>query len=706
MLHAITCLLGALLLFSLEPMLGKALAPSFGGGAQVWITCMLFFQVVLLLGYAWAFWIVRLLPPRSQRLLQGLLLGGALLLLLVQGARGVPFVPFRGHAVLGEGSLGVMLTLLGSCGLPFMALSTTSPVVQAWFSGTFPERSPYRLYAASNAGSLVGLLAYPFLVEPFIGLSLQAWLALGLFAVYCCLVACLGWWIPAGGQVQPEALPPPSWRQNGKYLLSSAAGDAVLMSATTFQTLHVVAIPLLWVGPLAFYLLTFILVFEGRPLWHHPRVLALALLLLALCACALASFSPGEKWKCLVASNGAVFFGGLVCHGYLHRERPQTGSLTGYYLYIAFGGVLGGLAVSLGAPLLLDRQLELGLSVALAGLVGALALRMGTASWLDWRRWVWIPALAAGGWLLRVEFAQPGLHMRDFYGTLRVRAVEGNFLLFNGGTLHGVTNVAQPEKPLSYYGPGSGAARTLQALRARQGSLKAGVIGLGVGTLGLYAQPGDAWTFFEISPAVMKVAGPESPFFPATRIMKSRPELLLGDGRRLLEVERASGRLRGFDLLVVDAFSGDSVPWYLLTVEALDLYLAHLAPEGVLAIHISNPMPLERVCLSLARARNLYGCIHSSFKSLPTVGDSYSEELGSTYILMSRRPEILRDPLVSEGLIMGFGPKVFSGGHPDSALVLAYASDAPWTDERSALSNLLFRRSAFAREGEPGRRRE
>jgi len=706
MLHATTCLLGALLLFSLEPMLGKALAPSFGGGAQVWITCMLFFQVVLLLGYAWAYWIVRRLSPRRQGLVHGLLLGAALLLLLLQGAKTVPFIPFKGHAGSAEGTVGVMLTLMYSCGLPFLALSTTAPLVQAWFFRTFPERSPYRLYAASNAGSLAGLLAYPFLVEPFLGLSLQAWLAAGLFAVYAGLVVRLGWLAPADQTSRPEPPLPLPWRRRGKVLLGSAAGVALLMGATNVLTLRVAAIPLLWVGPLAFYLLTFILIFDGRPVWQHPWVQALALVLLALCAFVLASASLGEIWKCLAAANGAVFFGGLVCHGYLHRERPEARSLTSFYLTIALGGVLGGLAVSVGAPLLLDRPLEFGLSVALAGWVGALALFHGTSSWKDLRRWAWIPALAAGGWLVQGELRQPGMHARDFYGTLRVRALDGNLVLFNGSILHGVTNVAQPSKPLAYYGPGSGAARCLQALRARKGGLKAGVIGMGVGTLGLYAQPGDAWTFFEISPAVMQVAGPDSLFFPATRIMSPRPELLLGDGRRLLELERASGRLRGFDLLVVDAFSGDSVPWYLLTVEALDLYLAHLAPEGVLVIHISNPMPLERVCLSLARARNLFGGIHSNARSLKHGGYSLSEELPATYFLMSRRPEVLRDPLVAEGLVMGFGPKIFSGGHPDSALVLAYASDAPWTDERSALSNLLFRRSAFVKKGDPWRQGE
>jgi hypothetical protein len=267
-------------------------------------------------------------------------------------------------------------------------------------------------------------------------------------------------------------------------------------------------------------------------------------------------------------------------------------------------------------------------------------------------------------------------------------------MLVNGVTVHGAVNLRNPRLPLAYYAPGCGAARALQVLRTRRPNLKVGVLGMGIGTLGLYDLPGDAWTFYEISPAVVAIAAPGSPSFPTLGSMPDRPEILLGDGRTILEAERRQGRRRNFDLLVVDAFSGDTVPWHLLTREAMDLYLDHLAPDGILAFHISNPLPLERVLLAHARNLNLYGIVHITN---PPGGANPGNPKGMSaiYMLLARQPDAIRDPRIMAGLALGFGPKVFSGRHPDSATVLPLASDRPWTDERSALSDLVFHRSFF-----------
>jgi SAM-dependent methyltransferase len=682
MVHALACFLGSFLLFSLEPMLGKAMTPRFGGGAQVWMTCLLFFQGTLLLGYLWAFGIVRRLAPGNQVRVHGLLLAAALAQLLAQGVRGLPFLPFWRQTQQNTANpLHLLAVLGGASALALVALAATAPLVQSWFAQDRPQTSPYRLYAASNLGSLAGLLCYPFVVEPLLGLPAQAWVATGLFALYAGATLVLG---RPGTRAALPALPSPlqPWTRQAPWVLASAVGVLLLMGASNHLVMLAAAIPLIWVGPLALYLLTFALVFEGRPWWETPRAAGLWLALLAVCAGVLARYPAGHFWPVLAADHGVVFFGGLLCHGFLHRRRPEPSGLVGYYLILAVGGVVGGLLMALVAPLVFDRRYEYGLGLLLAAAVGVWALGPGL-----WRRWALVPALAAlaaGAWLLWTDVKAPGRFFRDYYGVVRVANLEGQRVLMNGRVIHGSFDPLHPDRPTTYYSPDSGVGRTLASLRARRGTLRVGVVGMGIGTLGLYAKAGDAWTFYEISPAVLEVAGSRGTLFPLIRTMPAAPEVLLGDGRRLLDQERAAGRPRGFDLLVVDAFTNDVVPWHLLTLEALDLYLHHLAPDGVLAIHISNPMPLDRVVLSLARARNLYGGLHGTLTGAPTF-----------YALLARKPAPLQDPAILEGLFLGFGPRVFAGHHPQSALVRQYSSDRPWTDERSALSLLLFRKSSL-----------
>lgn len=697
MSYALACFLGALLIFSLEPFLGKALTPRFGGGAQVWMTCMVFFQVTLLLGYGWAFGIVRRLAPRRQAAAHATLLAAAFLLLVRQSFRGLPFIPFWTRPALGAATpLDLLIILATGCGLPMVALAASAPLLQTWFAYDRPGTPPYRLYAASNLGSLAALMAYPFLVEPWFGFTAQAQAAAGLFAVYLGLVVVLALRVPPGPAPTSGPAAALPWQQVGGWLVASGTGVMLLMAATDHLIVQAAAIPLIWVGPLALYLLTFVLVFEGRSFWQAPRTAFLWLLLLALSVLVMAGTGHGQRplaWT-LLGGHGVVWFGGLVCHGFLHRQRPPAAALTSYYLILALGGVLGGLMVAVAAPLVFTRPLEFSLAIVLAALIGGLA-RTGRGGYGR----AWGPSLAVGlaaGWLAQGQLSPRMVYARDFYGVLRVFDFHGYRILSNGMTFHGAIALGEPDRALTYYGPGTGAARAIEALRTRKAALRVGVVGMGIGTLGLYARPGDAWTFYEISPAVLRIAGPASPYFPILRTMPGHPEVLLGDGRMLLERERRAGRLRAFDLLVVDAFSNDMVPWHLLTLEALDVYLDHLAPDGILAFHISNPMPLDRVVLSLARARNLYGGFHVQLAG----GDASKPSpmiMNTTYVLMSRQPGCLRDPRILAGVIQGFGPRMFAGDHPDSALLQALAKDRAWTDDRSALSDLLLRRSVFTR---------
>jgi hypothetical protein len=578
-----------------------------------------------------------------------------------------------------------------------VALAATAPLVQTWFAAERPGASPYRLYAASNLGSLAGLLAYPFLVERFLGFHAQAWITLVLFACYALLMVLLGRRAPLIGAGADDTATPALPRQRAlQVLAASGAGVMLLMAATNHLVLNTAAIPLVWVAPLALYLVTFILVFEGRPFWSDPRAAFGWAVLFAASVLVVRFGAPDTRaWPTVLGAHGLVFFGCLLCHGRLHRLKPEAGALTAYYLMIALGGVLGGLLMAVAAPALLSRPSELGIAALVAA---RLAMALVAEAPASWRRFAWIPTFAgigAAGWLLAWQAMQPGVHLRDYYGLLRIGEQEGERVLVNGVTVHGALSLSDPHRPLAYYGPGCGAARALEALRVRKPHLNVGVLGMGIGTLGLYDRPGDAWTFYEISPAVLSAAGPESSWFPILTDMPDRPEILLGDGRTILERERREGRLHRFDLLVVDAFSGDTVPWHLLTREALDLYLDHLDPQGVLAFHISNPLPLERVLLAHARAAGLHGVVHWT-PGLPKEGRSTAiGEAAALYLLMARRPEVLQDARITQGSVLRFSPDVFSGHRPDPGGVSALASDRPWTDERSALADLVFRRSAF-----------
>jgi hypothetical protein len=694
MLHAITCFLGSFLLFYLEPMLGKAFTLRLGSGARIWMTCMVFFQAVLLGGYLWAFALSR--QRGRRRLLHAVLLGAAFLVLLCQIPGGLPFLPDWGQPLQGaSGALGLLRHLAISAGLPMVALSATAPLVQAWYAAERPGTSPYRLYAASNLGSLAGLLAYPFLVERLMGFHAQAFLALAVFACFAGLVVFLGLRVPAenpGARPAIEALHPGTAL---KVVIASAAGVMLLMGTTNHLVLNTAAVPLVWVGPLALYLLTFILIFEGRPFWEDSRAAFLWLALFVASALLVRyAVSGAWSWQILAGTHGLVFFGGLLCHARLHRLKPAAGALPAYYLMLALGGVLGGLFMGLAAPLLLNRPSEFGASLLLATALGITLVNKAPA---PWRRLAWIPAtasMAASAWIILWQAAAPGIFIRDYYGVLRILDLPGLRVLANGMTIHGAVDLEHPRTPLAYYTPGSGVARTLEVLRDRKPHLRVGVVGMGIGTLGLYDRPGDAWTFYEISPAVVRIAAPGNPYFPILRGMPDRPEILLGDGRPLLEEERRQGHLRAFDLLVIDAFSGDTVPWHLLTREALDLYLAHLAPEGVLAFHISNPLPLERVLLAHARSLNLFGAVHIVVPPAGT-GPADPRAMGAMYLLLARQPDAIRDPRIMQGAVLGFGPKIFGGHHPDSSRVLPLSSDRPWTDERSALADLILHRSAF-----------
>jgi hypothetical protein len=592
---SIVIALSTFLLFLVQPLFAKLLLPWFGGSSAVWSVCLVFFQGTLLLGYLYADQVTRKLSPRK-----GFLLHAILFLLCI------PLLPLSLDAAFqprpGEDPAWKLLGLLVMrLGLPFFLLSSTSPLVQAWFARTQPGQDPYRLFAWSNAASLTGLLVFPFLLEPFLGTTETLGLWSGVFAVFSLLCLGLAW--TSGKTPYPAtsgASPSPEWGSRLAWIGLSACGSMLLVAITEHLTQDVAPLPLLWVAPLALYLSTFILAFgkKGQRPWGWV-LFPLAPLWVVL---NVAFYDPYflSDWTYLVALECAgLFLGCLFCHGELSRLRPAAPRLTGYYLDIALGGALGALLVGWAAPKVFPLVLEYPLSLmAVTGAVFFLYFRRrgkGRAFWLG---------------ILLYQVLTLSLHIktmtdeslalrRNFYAALRVVLLASpwgdKYLnLSHGMVAHGrqFIDPAKQSQGTAYYSPGSGAAL---AMRFGKGPKKVGMVGLGTGTLALYGRPGGSIRFYEINPQVLELA---QRYFSFLSLSPSSVTCALGDARLVLEREPPND----FDVLAVDAFSGDSIPSHLLTREAFALYQRHLKPNGILAFHTSNRhLKLGLIVLALAK---------------------------------------------------------------------------------------------------------
>ncbi|MCX8138270.1 MAG: fused MFS/spermidine synthase [Gemmataceae bacterium] len=668
-LYAATLFVGAATLFLVQPLIGKLLLPLLGGPPGVWNTCMVFFQFLLLAGYLYAHHSIRAFGVRRQIALHAVLLLFVLAFFL--GAvflSGTP-VPVWA-AILPEDQdypiLPLVVLLAMAVGAPFFLLSTSSPVLQRWYAATdhHTARDPYFLYAASNAGSLVGLLGYPLILEPALTLQQQQWVFLGGTVLYMLLVVgCAGVVLGrrrgageglAGPPLDPKgvgaAAPPLPRPRLLRWVFLAALPSCLLLGVTTHVSTDLAPVPLLWAVPLALYLLSFIVVFSRWPLTLHRLIgrITPALLLFVVLTLLLQASEP--FWLVVLLHLGALFGVCLICHGELAWDRPPAEHLTAYYLWMSLGGMLGGVVVALIAPLVFHKlgMVEYPLALLAAALVRprcmesgtsrpwegtdllyvlmllamAVALVLGVSNWWEppheadptWYttyRWVrgglifGIPAAAAfalarrpvryalalgalflAGTFDRGELGRT-LHMeRNFFGVVRVTlSPDGHFRrLVHGNTIHGQQRTDDPPerpRPMTYYhakGPMGHLFQHLPAQRLR----RVGVIGLGTGALAAYAQPGQEWTFFEIDPAVVRIAQEYFGFLAACRA--DRCDIVLGDARRQLQRRQDDT----FDLLILDGFCSDAIPIHLLTREAFELYFQKLAPGGVLAVHISN----------------------------------------------------------------------------------------------------------------------
>ena len=608
-LYAATIFSSGFLLFIVQPIVGREILPWFGGSAGVWTVCLMFFQIMLVAGYAYSNWSIRRLSPRKQSLVHTALLGVSLLTLPIVAS------PAWKPAAVSDPTGRILGLLLVTVGLPYFMLCTTGPLLQAWFARTFPGGRVYRLFALSNLAALAGLACYPFLIEPRLTTSAQAriWsIAYAAFAVGCAVVAISGWRQTA---VEPDTSdagvePPasrPDWRAMAWWLALPAMGTWLLMAVTNHITQNIASVPFLWMLPLTLYLASFIICFDHERWYHRGVWVAPALALLVACAYGLQTDDVTLNVRIAVPLyTGGLFAWCVFCHGELARRKPASRHLTTFYLMIAAGGALGGLFVALVAPRIFASSYELGVGIAVTGFLAVLLLQR--FFFFSVSLVALTATIVCGHYLYRqVVKLHSGARVleRSFYGTLRTEDwgtaedTDGKRQLVNGVILHGEQYLAPARRrePTSYYGPTSGIGVALK-LKNRPGR-RIGVIGLGTGSLAAYGREGDRFHFYDINPQVVELAQTEFSFLRDTA---AAVEITLGDARLSLEREPS----QGFDVLVVDAFSSDAIPIHLLTTEAMGIYRRHLRPDGVIAVHVSNRFfDLPPVVTAVAKACGL-----------------------------------------------------------------------------------------------------
>ncbi len=641
LLYALTILVSAFLLFQVEPIIAKMILPWFGGSAAVWTVCLLFFQLVLLAGYLYAHAIHKHLRSVVQTRLHLLLLAVSLIAL--------PVIPKASWKPTGteDPTFAILLLLTVTIGLPYLLLSTTGPLVQAWFARKFPGRAPYRLYALSNAGSMLALLSYPVLFEPAFATKAQgigwSWGYAG-FVALCGVTA----WV-SQGFIEKTAIesgpaePPPPHSVQALWVLLPACASIMLLAVTNHLSQDVAAIPFLWVLPLSLYLLTFIICFDRERWYWRDIYLRFAVVALGGMAYALSN-EPAVKVSIPLFSVG-LFLCCMICHGELVRLKPSARYLTKFYLMISVGGAVGGVFVGLLAPRIFHAVFELQIGIGACGLIVLAVLFWRT----PWRYvGVFAGAVFIGGigyqvWRAGSDYR---LQVRNFYGSIKVEDPDDPKdpaavrKLVHGTINHG-QQFLDPQKrdwPTTYYGKNSGVGLAIREAMGR-GPDRIGVIGLGTGTIASYGRPGDYIRYYDINPLVIRLAQTEFTFL---KDCSARLDIALGDARLSLERERPNQ----FDVLAVDAFSGDSIPVHLLTKEAFELYFRQLREGGVLAVHVSNKyLDLEPVVHALATY------LQKEDGTVDTEDDDAAGTFGSTWVLVSARREFFENPLIRSAVV-------------------------------------------------------
>ncbi|MBJ6764413.1 fused MFS/spermidine synthase [Myxococcaceae bacterium JPH2] len=633
--YALAIFASAFLLFGVQPLAGRYALPWYGGTSSVWTACMLFFQVALLAGYAYAHAVSSRLPSRAQAKLHlgvlALAVAGLVARALITGSPLAPGPEWRPQPD-GVPVLRLVAMLAVTLGPPFFVLSTTGPLLQSWFARAHPGRSPYGLYALSNAGSLLALLGYPLLVEPWVARGTQTWgwsagfVAFTLACAACALDVARRHESPSEPTTAttPESdAPRPGLLRTLGWLGLSACASVLLLATTNQLSQDVAAGPVLWVLPLAVYLLTFILAFAREALYARGVYAVLLIIGVAMMAVAQTSGPGFGLLPRILCYAGTLFAGAMVCHGELYRLRPAPRHLGAFYLWVSLGGVLGSLFVSLWAPAFFRAYWEYPLSLAACCAV-ALGGRMRQPATESRPARAW---RVVGGALLVLlplnltligmgEYRRMSLSTRNFFGVVQVlEQGQGQpdvhrYTLRHGAIAHGWQFIQEDKRrePTAYYTRETGLGLAIAEQRRRREAqglspgLRVGVLGLGVGTSAALMSSADRLRFYEINPVIIALAKGEHGFFHYLSDTQARVDVVEGDARISLEQELERGEPQSFDVLALDVFSSDAIPIHLLTEEAMALYLRHLAPHGVMALHISNQY-LDLVPVTLAHAR-------------------------------------------------------------------------------------------------------
>lgn len=684
--------LGAFLLFQIQPLLGKYFLPWFGGAPAVWMTCLMFFQLLLLGGYAYAHALQKL-PARRQAavhtVLLALTLGTGAVLSLVWKSPVLPGPALRPDGT-GSPVAGILRLLLISIGPAYFLLSSSASLLQAWFHRTGSGASPYKFYVISNAASLLALLSYPFLVEPLLPVRAQALAWSGGFAVYAALcIRCAGRLRnapPRSAAPAAQAAPAVPFSVKALWTLLAFCGGLALMSVTSQMTQDVPPVPFLWILPLSLYLLSYIIGFlEGQRRWQDVYIYLL------LCAF-------GAAWHLMHAGLEAGFAQQiaaysfillavcLFCHNALYRTRPDPERLTSFYLCISLGGALGGLFTVLAAPVLFNGCWEYQLMLVLAGALAVFSIYSDAQAGRVFRpiRHLFPLLLAGFAAYLGLDIARQmrtSVFMdRNFFGAIRVSIEYNNGIpihtLMHGRINHGM-QIDHPRlrlRPTTYFTDDSGAGRALRLKQEQKETLHVGVLGLGIGTLAAYGREGDVYRMYEIDPAVIRLAE-NSPWFSYLRDSKARIITVPGDGRLALERDvppssggTEDGAMPPFDVLILDAFTGDSPPAHLLTLEAFELYLDRLAGDGVIAVNISNRY-LDLLPV-LEQVRRRFGLEMAHIQSPGDMKISANAQ----WVLLTRDPQFLRQPAVAQA---------------DSLRGRSVRQIRPWTDDYSNLLSVI-----------------
>jgi len=722
LLFTATIFVAASLLFLVQPMVAKLTLPRLGGSPAVWVTCVLFFQTTLLLGYLYAHLSTRWLGIKRQTLVHGALLALPLVSLPLSAGEGQP-------AATASPVWWVLRTMTVHVGLPFFVVATTSPLLQRWFASLpiASARDPYFLYAASNLGSMLALLSYPFVLEPAIGTRLQTvWWSLG-YALLAVLIACCAFQTRssvshavAESEQDEGFVEAPTMRMQLSWLVLSFVPSSLMLGVTTHMSTDVAPVPLLWVLPLALYLGTFVLAFASRE-WISQRWLTRVLPLLVFGS--ILTILMNARWWWLIPLHLSTFFvATLICHTDLARRRPHPRYLTTFYIWMSLGGVLGGVFNSLVAPQLFNSVLEyplvlavaalirpspqyrgeapesLGFLLGLPGFIVAVMIAVwasGGAPNLELQGLLFVCgsllaiaymfanrtapfAIMALGFVAMIVFTGPAgsgrvlFADRSFFGVHRViESADGSYhLLQHGSTTHGRQEMAAVDRcvPTGYYHPENPIGQFFE--RAGRPFNRVALIGLGSGGLACYATPGAQWTFYEIDPLVEHIAR-DPRYFTFLRNSPGEIDVVLGDGRLMLQ-QAPSGV---HDLIVLDAFSSDGIPTHLLTREAMQLYLSGLTPDGVIAVHISNRyLDLEPLVAGLTHELGLFAIAKRDVQI-----DELARKTGrmpSNWVLASRHQQAF------SGLVGLPGWRTLDGN----------ADLRPWTDDYSNILQVLITR--------------